>query len=90
MIYALWYQLSGTGTSILQNPIKNCKTIKNESVSCPDHQTLANTLEKTTEGILKAARLGDLKMLSELHREGILYFSNISSSKSSKEHGILR
>ena len=30
-----------------------------------------NKNEKTTEGILKAARLGDLKMLTELHREGI-------------------
>ena len=74
MIYVLQYQLSGTGTSILPNPIKICKTKKNESVSCSDDQTLVNTLEKTTEGILKAARLGDLKMLSELHREGILYF----------------
>ncbi len=27
-------------------------------------------LEKTTEGILKAARLGDLRMLSELHSAG--------------------
>ena len=32
------------------------------------HQDRVN--EKTTEGILKAARLGDLKMLTELHREG--------------------
>ena len=36
--------------------------------------------EKTTEGILKAARLGDLKMLAELHREGI--FLSIAKSLS--------
>ena len=36
------------------------------------HQDRFN--EKTTEGILKAARLGDLKMLTELHREGSSIF----------------
>ena len=35
--------------------------------------------EKTTEGILKAARLGDLKMLTELHREGSSIFLRINS-----------
>ena len=34
--------------------------------------------EKTTEGILKAARLGDLKMLAELYREGIFWFTTES------------
>ena len=45
---------------------KKVLTIKSATYSA--HHGHAN--EKTTEGILKAARLGDLKMLTELHREG--------------------
>ena len=41
------------------------------------HQDRFN--EKTTEGILKAARLGDLKMLTELHREGSSIFLDRSA-----------
>ena len=51
----------GKGSGILSNFTKN--------VSITQHGPHNN--EKTTEGILKAARLGDLKMLAELHREGL-------------------
>ena len=49
---------------------KHIKPSRTKSTTYPDSQNLDNSIEKTTEGILKAARLGDLKMLSELHREG--------------------
>ena len=61
---------------MISNPSKNVKPSRpktSTSSTYPDHHDLSNTLEKTTEGILKAARLGDLKMLSELHREGIIF-----------------
>jgi hypothetical protein len=45
------------------------KVLATKSTTYSAQQGHAN--EKTTEGILKAARLGDLKMLTELHREGI-------------------
>ena len=43
--------------------------------------------EKTTEGILKAARLGDLKMLSELHREGYSLLSTDETGKTALHYG---
>ena len=44
-------------------------------------------LEKTTEGILKAARLGDLKMLSELHLEGYSLLSIDETGKTAMHYG---
>lgn len=52
---------------------KNLKTSTTKSTSNKGLQEPVNS--RTTEGILKAARLGDLKMLTELHREGIFLFS---------------
>ena len=49
------------------NSTKNIITAKSITQRGPHNN------EKTTEGILKAARLGDLKMLAELHREGRYY-----------------
>ena len=50
---------------------KNLKTSTTKSTSNKGLQEPVNS--RTTEGILKAARLGDLKMLTELHREGIFF-----------------
>ena len=44
-------------------------------------------LEKTTEGILKAARLGDIRMLSELHREGYSLLSIDETGKTALHYG---
>ena len=44
-------------------------------------------LEKTTEGILKAARLGDTRMLSELHREGYSLLSIDETGKTALHYG---
>ena len=58
------------------NSTKNIITAKSITQRGPHNN------EKTTEGILKAARLGDLKMLAELHREG--KYSNHSKLESEK------
>lgn len=65
---------------MIANANKNIKPSRTKSTTHPEHQNLTNTLEKTTEGILKAARLGDLKMLSDLHREGIIFLVTYASS----------
>ena len=44
-------------------------------------------LERTTEGILKAARLGDIRMLSELHREGYSLLSIDETGKTALHYG---
>ena len=48
---------------------------------------ITRMVEKTTEGILKAARLGDLKMLSELHREGYSLLSIDETGKTALHYG---
>ncbi len=49
----------------------------------------ANTdiLEKTTEGVLKAARLGDLRMLTELHSQGYSLLSIDETGKTALHYG---
>ena len=42
---------------------------------------------KTTDGILKAARLGDIKMLSELHHEGYSLMSTDETGKTGLHYG---
>ena len=42
---------------------------------------------KTTDGILKAARLGDMKMLSELHHEGYSLMSTDETGKTGLHYG---
>lgn len=44
-------------------------------------------LEKTTEGVLKAARLGDLRMLSELHSQGYSLLSIDETGKTALHYG---
>lgn len=44
-------------------------------------------LEKTTEGVLKAARLGDLRMLSELHAQGYSLLSIDETGKTALHYG---
>lgn len=44
-------------------------------------------LEKTTEGVLKAARLGDLRMLSELHGQGYSLLSIDETGKTALHYG---
>ena len=44
-------------------------------------------LEKTTEGVLKAARLGDLRMLSELHVQGYSLLSIDETGKTALHYG---
>ena len=44
-------------------------------------------LEKTTEGVLKAARLGDLRMLSELHCQGYSLLSIDETGKTALHYG---
>ncbi len=44
-------------------------------------------LEKTTEGVLKAARLGDLKMLSELHAAEYSLLSIDETGKTALHYG---
>ena len=46
-----------------------------------------NLLEKTTEGVLKAARLGDLQMLSELHHQGYSLLSIDETGKTALHYG---
>jgi len=48
---------------------------------------IQQVLEKTTEGILKAARLGDLKMLSELHAAGYSLLSIDETGKTALHYG---
>ena len=43
--------------------------------------------QKTTDGILKAARLGDLKMLTELHQEGYSLMSTDETGKTGLHYG---
>ena len=43
--------------------------------------------QKTTDGILKAARLGDLKMLAELHQEGYSLMSTDETGKTGLHYG---
>lgn len=52
-----------------------------------DTPAIPRLMEKTTEGILKAARLGDLKMLSELHREGYSLLSIDETGKTALHYG---
>jgi len=49
--------------------------------------TIKQVLERTTEGILKAARLGDLKMLSELHAAGYSLLSIDETGKTALHYG---
>ena len=42
---------------------------------------------KTTDGILKAARLGDIKMLTELHQEGYSLMSTDETGKTGLHYG---
>jgi len=44
-------------------------------------------LEKTTEGVLKAARLGDLRMLTELHHQGYSLLSIDETGKTALHYG---
>ena len=46
-----------------------------------------DVLEKTTEGVLKAARLGDLRMLSELHSQGYSLLSIDETGKTALHYG---
>ena len=46
-----------------------------------------DVLEKTTEGVLKAARLGDLRMLSELHGQGYSLLSIDETGKTALHYG---
>lgn len=46
-----------------------------------------SVLEKTTEGVLKAARLGDLRMLSELHAQGYSLLSIDETGKTAMHYG---
>ncbi|XP_044731224.1 eye-specific diacylglycerol kinase isoform X2 [Chrysoperla carnea] len=47
----------------------------------------SNLLEKTTDGILKAAKLGDLKMLKELHSQGYSLLSIDSQGQTALHYG---
>ena len=57
--------------------------------STKDKPTINNdqVLEKTTEGVLKAARLGDLRMLSELHGQGYSLLSIDETGKTALHYG---
>ena len=46
-----------------------------------------DVLEKTTEGVLKAARLGDLRMLTELHNQGYSMLSIDETGKTALHYG---
>ena len=53
------------------------------SSNCKDH----DVLEKTTEGVLKAARLGDLRMLTELFNQGYSMLSIDETGKTALHYG---
>lgn len=63
------------------------KTQMPKSTSPEPSPTIQQVLEKTTEGILKAARLGDLKMLRELHQEGYSLLSIDETGKTALHYG---
>ncbi|PNF21722.1 Eye-specific diacylglycerol kinase [Cryptotermes secundus] len=48
---------------------------------------LSHLLEKTTDGILKAAKLGDLKMLKELHSQGFSLLSIDATGQTALHYG---
>merc|ERR1719323_558993 len=58
-------------------------TIPRFGVTPPDDERS----QKTTDGILKAARLGDLKMLSELFQEGYSLMSTDETGKTGLHYG---
>ncbi|TRY74667.1 hypothetical protein TCAL_11921 [Tigriopus californicus] len=73
-----------------QEPPRNTlspKTQMPKSASPEPSPTIQQVLEKTTEGILKAARLGDLKMLRELHQEGYSLLSIDETGKTALHYG---
>ena len=65
-----------------KKPLTGSKSAPN-----PSSNTGNNLLEKTTEGVLKAARLGDLQMLSELHHQGYSLLSIDETGKTALHYG---
>merc|ERR1712223_28480 len=67
-----------------ENNNKNRKSTDGNSTL---QQSKDGVLEKTTEGVLKAARLGDLRMLSELHGQGYSLLSIDETGKTALHYG---
>lgn len=65
-----------------KKPLTGSKSVPNPTFNAGN-----NLLEKTTEGVLKAARLGDLQMLSELHHQGYSLLSIDETGKTALHYG---
>ena len=52
-----------------------------------DSPVISKMMERTTEGVLKAARLGDVQMMSQLHREGYSLLSIDETGKTALHYG---
>ena len=71
-----------------RSPIPRSPNLKSPASAAPKPSPrVEQMLEKTTEGILKAARLGDIRMLSELHREGYSLLSIDETGKTALHYG---
>ena len=64
------------------NNEQNQMKMKKSSAASKD-----DVLEKTTEGVLKAARLGDLRMLTELYNQGYSMLSIDETGKTALHYG---
>ncbi|PSN37266.1 Eye-specific diacylglycerol kinase [Blattella germanica] len=60
---------------------------KKKKINFPTLYVDSNLLEKTTDGILKAAKLGDLKMLKELHSQGFSLLSIDATGQTALHYG---
>ena len=56
-------------------------------IPLPVYQNTAGLLEKNTEAVLRAARLGDMEMLADLHQDGFSLLAIDETAKTALHYG---
>ena len=77
---------SQMSTTNLNQPMKDFKP-GSPLVRKPESPVISKMMERTTEGVLKAARLGDSQMMNNLHREGYSLLSIDETGKTALHYG---